>query len=394
VRATQRRGEFGELRLDGLTCVYNGTVVALDAMTTSIKAGEFTALLGPSGCGKSTLLGCLAGHVTATEGRLWVDGERIDQRPAEKRGFGMVFQNYALFPHLSVAKNVAFGLEVRKMPKPEVRERVKWALDLVRLPDYADSLPGRLSGGQQQRVAIARALAPRPSIMLMDEPLSNLDAKLRFEMRSEIRQLHDELGLTTVYVTHDQEEALSIADRIIVLSKGRTVQDGTPEQIYSQPEAEYVADFVGYRNRLQARVTGGTGREPVVSGHGLTLRAAATADLAPGQQVILRIRPEEIAVRDDGAAAPGPDAANDVRATVRATQYHGRDFTVQAELPDGATLFVRTPVRPEPGAPLRLSIPAASVRAFPADPADPGAAAPDGDGDGAGQPLPEPSTLS
>ncbi len=358
MRTAQRRGEFGELRLEGLTCVYNGTVVALDAMTTTIKAGEFTALLGPSGCGKSTLLGCLAGHVTATGGRLWVDDERIDQRPAEKRGFGMVFQNYALFPHLTVAKNVAFGLEVRKMARHEVRERVKWALELVQLSDHGDSIPGRLSGGQQQRVAIARALAPRPSIMLMDEPLSNLDAKLRFEMRSEIRRLHDELGLTTVYVTHDQEEALSIADRIIVLRAGKTVQDGTPKQIYSEPEAEYVADFVGYRNRLQARVVAGNGREPVVEGHGLKLRATSSAELRPGQLVSLRIRPEEVGVSGTTSGA------NEFEAVARAAQYHGRDFTVQAELPDGSTLFVRTPVRPEPGTVLKLSIPAAGVRAF------------------------------
>ncbi|MFJ1584766.1 ABC transporter ATP-binding protein [Streptomyces sp. NPDC088197] len=354
-------------------------------MTATIKAGEFTALLGPSGCGKSTLLGCLAGHVTATEGRLWVDDERIDQRPAEKRGFGMVFQNYALFPHLSVAKNVAFGLEVRRMPKPEVRERVKWALDLVQLPDYADNLPGRLSGGQQQRVAIARALAPRPSIMLMDEPLSNLDAKLRFEMRSEIRQLHDELGLTTVYVTHDQEEALSIADRIIVLRKGKTVQDGTPQQIYSEPEADYVADFVGYRNRLQAHVVGGTGREPVVEGHGITLRATSSTDLRPGQSVTVRIRPEEVSVTDSASAV------NTFEAVARSTQYHGRDFTVQAELPDGATLSVRTPVRPETGTVLKLSIPVASVRAFAAG--EPSAAPAEGSDDGESTAL-EPSALS
>ncbi|WP_317452490.1 ABC transporter ATP-binding protein [Streptomyces sp. CBMA29] len=385
MRATQRRGEFSELRLDGLTCVYNGSVVALDSMTATIKAGEFTALLGPSGCGKSTLLGCLAGHVTATEGRLWVDDERIDQRPAEKRGFGMVFQNYALFPHLSVAKNVAFGLEVRRMPKPEVRERVKWALDLVQLPDYADNLPGRLSGGQQQRVAIARALAPRPSIMLMDEPLSNLDAKLRFEMRSEIRQLHDELGLTTVYVTHDQEEALSIADRIIVLRKGKTVQDGTPQQIYSEPEADYVADFVGYRNRLQAHVAGGTGREPVVEGHGIRLRATSSTDLRPGQSVTVRIRPEEVSVTDSASAV------NAFEAVARSTQYHGRDFTVQAELPDGATLSVRTPVRPETGTVLRLSIPVASVRAFAAGEASTAPA--EGSDDGESTAL-EPSALS
>ncbi|MFJ2633793.1 ABC transporter ATP-binding protein [Streptomyces sp. NPDC087422] len=385
MRATQRRGEFSELRLEGLTCVYNGSVVALDSMTATIKAGEFTALLGPSGCGKSTLLGCLAGHVTATEGRLWVDDERIDQRPAEKRGFGMVFQNYALFPHLSVAKNVAFGLEVRRMPKPEVRERVKWALDLVQLPDYADNLPGRLSGGQQQRVAIARALAPRPSIMLMDEPLSNLDAKLRFEMRSEIRQLHDELGLTTVYVTHDQEEALSIADRIIVLRKGKTVQDGTPQQIYSEPEADYVADFVGYRNRLQAHVVGGTGREPVVEGHGITLRATSSTDLRSGQSVTVRIRPEEVSVTDSASAV------NTFEAVARSTQYHGRDFTVQAELPDGAALSVRTPVRPETGTVLKLSIPVASVRAFAAG--EPSTAPAEGSDDGESTAL-EPSALS
>ena len=196
----------------------------------TIARGEFIALLGPSGCGKSTALNCLAGLLPLTRGSIWRTSTRLDTLPPERRGFGMVFQNYALFPHMSVRRNVAFGLQMRRLPRAEVRRRTDEAIRLVHLEEHAGKLPGQLSGGQQQRVAIARAVVLEPSLVLMDEPLSNLDAKLRLEMRTEIRRLHQSLGLTTVYVTHDQEEALSLADRLVVLREGRVQQIGTPER--------------------------------------------------------------------------------------------------------------------------------------------------------------------
>ncbi len=195
------------------------------------------ALLGPSGCGKSTALACLAGLQPLTGGTIWRDGERIDTKPPEKRGFGMVFQNYALFPHLSVRRNVEFGLAMRKVAARQRQERALAALRTVQLEEHAGKLPSQLSGGQQQRVAIARALAIEPEVVLMDEPLSNLDAALRIEMRTEIKRIYQELGLTVLYVTHDQEEALSLATSLVVLRQGRTEQIGTPQEVYTHPSS-------------------------------------------------------------------------------------------------------------------------------------------------------------
>ena len=212
------------------------------------------------GAGKSTALNCLAGLLPLTHGQILIDGKRVDTVAAENRGFGMVFQNYALFPHLTVEKNIAFGLQMRKVPKAELKRRVAEAIALVKLEQHAKKLPGKLSGGQQPRVAIARAVVLEPRLVLMDEPLSNLDAKLRMEMRTEIRRLHQSLGLTTLYVTHDQEEALSMADRLVVLREGRVQQIGTPEQLHNNPANWHVADFMGYRNHPAAGTGIGCGQ--------------------------------------------------------------------------------------------------------------------------------------
>jgi len=216
--------DFEELRLDRVTRRFAGlggaAFAALSELTITIKRGEFIALLGPSGCGKSTALNCIAGLLPLSGGTIHLDEQRIDTLPPERRGFGMVFQNYALFPHMSVARNVGFGLRMRGLAQSEIEPRVAQALELVQLTGQAHKLPGQLSGGQQQRVAIARAIVIEPPLILMDEPLSNLDAKLRLETRSEIRRIHRELGRSTVYVTHDQDEALSLADRIVVMKDG------------------------------------------------------------------------------------------------------------------------------------------------------------------------------
>jgi putative spermidine/putrescine transport system ATP-binding protein len=219
--------EFRELRLDRMSRDF-GQVRALRDVTLTVKRGEFVALLGPSGCGKSTALNCIAGLLAVTGGAIWLDDQRLDAMGPEDRGFGMVFQNYALFPHMTVRRNIGFGLATQRRPRGEIARRVEEAIALVRLGGQGEKLPGQLSGGQQQRVAIARAIVVEPPLVLMDEPLSNLDAKLRLEMRAEIRRIHAMLGSSTIYVTHDQEEALSLADRIVVLIDGQMRQVGTP----------------------------------------------------------------------------------------------------------------------------------------------------------------------
>ena len=250
--------DFKQLRLDRVSRRFahpSGAVhTAVDALSVTIARGEFVALLGPSGCGKSTVLNCIAGLLPLSDGGIWLDERRIDVLPPERRGFGMVFQNYALFPHMSVRANVAFGLRMRGTPAAEAARRVAKAFALVQLEGHEDKLPGQLSGGQQQRVAIARAIVIEPPLLLMDEPLSNLDAKLRLEMRGEIRRIHRELGRSTIYVTHDQDEAVSLADRIVVMQDGLAQQIAAPEDIYAQPANLHVARFMGYRNVLELEV--------------------------------------------------------------------------------------------------------------------------------------------
>src|SRR5450631_2045619 len=295
---------FESLELQGVGRSFGGRN-ALEDLNLTVRAGEFIALLGPSGCGKSTALNCIAGLLPLTHGQILIDGKRVDTVAAEKRGFGMVFQNYALFPHLTVEKNIAFGLQMRKVPKAEVKRRVAEAIALVKLEEHATKLPGQLSGGQQQRVAIARAVVVEPRLVLMDEPLSNLDAKLRLEMRTEIRRLHQSLGLTTLYVTHDQEEALSMADRLVVLREGRVQQVGTPQELHNGPANWHVADFMGYRNLIDMDVTAVNGSIVTVHDNGFTLRGTAAQAVAVGEKVRVAIRPEDLVVVSGVARARG-----------------------------------------------------------------------------------------
>ncbi|MEU4236285.1 ABC transporter ATP-binding protein [Actinoplanes sp. NPDC026619] len=340
------------LRLDGVTRRFGGKA-ALSELTMSIEQGEFIALLGPSGCGKSTALNCLAGLLPLTEGSIWQDEKRLDTLRPERRGFGMVFQSYALFPHLSVRKNIAFGLQMRRLPRAEVRRRTDEAIKLVRLEEHATKLPGQLSGGQQQRVAIARAVVLEPSLVLMDEPLSNLDAKLRLEMRTEIRRLHQSLGLTTVYVTHDQEEALSMADRLVVLRDGRVQQIGTPEELHNRPANRHVADFMGYRNLLPMRVTA---TQPLtVEASGLTLHGTAVGTVAAGDEVVAAIRPEDLRTGEGG-----------VPVTVEVVEYQGRELAVEARTSQGLMLHLRAAERPAPGDQISVVADPSRVLVFPA----------------------------
>src|SRR5438270_8440228 len=291
--------QFNELRLAAVSRHFDNPsgarVAALHELTLTIKRGEFICLLGPSGCGKTTALNCIAGLLPVSGGTISLDHQRIDLLPPEKRGFGMVFQNYALFPHMTVRRNVAFGLMMRRVPSNEIHARTARAFQLVQLTGHEDKLPGQLSGGQQQRVAIARAIVIEPPLLLMDEPLSNLDAKLRLEMRAEIRRIHRELGRTTIYVTHDQDEALSLADRIVVMKDGLVQQVAGPEEVYAQPSNLHVARFMGYRNVVTLNVVKLEGGKVILEGAGLQLEGSAKAGLSGGRSSAA-IRPEDLAV--------------------------------------------------------------------------------------------------
>ena len=316
------------IQIEQLTKRY-GTLPALDAVDLQIEPGEIFFLLGPSGCGKTTLLRCLAGFCQPDEGTIRFGGEDVTRLPAHRRRTGMVFQNYALWPHKSVAENVAFGLEEEGLPREEIRRRVGDALASVRMDGFAQRGIHELSGGQQQRVALARALVVRPRCLLLDEPLSNLDAKLRLEMRTEIRRICKEAGLTAVYVTHDQKEALSVADRMAVLNLGRVCQIGTPEAIYRRPVSRFVADFVGETNFLEAEVVALQGAGLVAQAGECRFEAARAMGFKPGERVTLSIRPE--AWRLDGQT-PGA-AVNLLHGQIRESLYLGEMAQYQVAAP-------------------------------------------------------------
>lgn len=302
-----------------------GAVTALGDVSIAIKTGEFFTLLGPSGCGKTTLLRCIAGFETPTSGSIFLSGADITFTPPNQRPVNTVFQSYALFPHLTVAENVGFGLKMLGKPAAEISTSVARVLALVKLEDFADRLPAQLSGGQQQRVALARALAPEPQVLLLDEPLSALDLKLRKEMQSELKRLQTETGITFVFVTHDQEEALTMSNRIGVMSAGALLQVGTPHQIYDQPVNRFVADFIGETNFLPGRVEAGKIR----IGTGDLLEVAAGDHQG---DITLAIRPEQIRLVPPGAGLP---------AKVADTTYLGTDTHYTLALGDGSTLVAR-----------------------------------------------------
>jgi putative spermidine/putrescine transport system ATP-binding protein len=336
---------FRELRLERLSREF-GTVNALKDVSLTIQKGEFIALLGPSGCGKSTTLNLIAGLLPATGGSIWLDERRIDPLRPEERGFGMVFQNYALFPHMNVQKNIGFGLMMRRVAGSEIRRRVEEAVALVRLKGQEHKLPGQLSGGQQQRVAIARAIVVEPPLVLMDEPLSNLDAKLRLEMRAEIRRIHNTLGATTIYVTHDQEEALSLADRIVVLRDGEIRQVGAPEDLFARPAHLDVAEFMGFRNRVAGKVTAVEGGFANVSVAGTDLRGRLGEPVKPGDAAFVAIRPDDL--------QPTSAGANALAASVVSAEYRGREFVGFARTEEGVDLAFRSPTRLDGGAVVHL----------------------------------------
>ncbi|MBO0683489.1 MAG: ABC transporter ATP-binding protein [Candidatus Dormibacteraeota bacterium] len=347
------------LRVRGLSRSF-GTTTVLSGLDLEVTGGDFLSLLGPSGCGKTTALNCIGGLLTPDAGTVELDGQDITRLAPERRRFGMVFQSYALFPHLTVGGNVAFGLQMQGVPRAEIGPRVVESLRLVHLEHLAGQHPAQLSGGQQQRVALARALVTEPRLMLMDEPLSNLDAGLRQEMRIEIRRLHLSLGLTTLFVTHDREEALSLSDRVAVLRDGSIEQLGTPEEVSEEPASAYVAGFMGYRNLLRAGVESVAANQVVLRLEGgVELAGRPRAPLTPGAQAVVALRPEDVEVGPEGGAEGGPAAR------VEVVEFLGRDFEVGVRLDGGTRVVARSQRRLNLGEEVTLRVPPERALVFP-----------------------------
>lgn len=365
---------FKHFSIENVSKIY-GSKTALENFNLELNQGEFITFLGPSGCGKSTALNCISGLIPISGGKISIDGVCIDDgktsMPAEKRDFGMVFQNYALFPHLSVFNNIAFGLQIKKLEPKVIKEKVTTALKMVHLEGYEDKLPSQMSGGEQQRVAIARCIVMEPRLLMLDEPLSNLDAKLRIDMRYELKSIHDRLQITSIYVTHDQQEALALSDRIVVMRRGKIQQVGTAEQIYDAPYNLFVADFMGFRNIWDATVETIAVRENLlevgININGIkmmtrqkpnaTLETALNAARQSGKPVSTAIRPENILISN------GP--ANSVNCTVEVVEYLGQVSQVSAKMANDLRVDLRPAQRVNTHDPIAIQIPPDKILLFP-----------------------------
>jgi spermidine/putrescine transport system ATP-binding protein len=302
-----------------------GEVIAVDHVSMRIRDGEFFSMLGPSGCGKTTSLRMIAGFEYPSSGEILLNGKPIGRTPAFQRNVNTVFQSYALFPHMTVAKNVAFGLEMKRVPQSEITKRVAEALDMVRLSKFADRRPRQLSGGQQQRVALARALVNHPDVLLLDEPLGALDLKLRKEMQVELKGLQERVGITFIYVTHDQEEALTMSDRIAVMNGGKVLQIGTPTEIYERPNCRFVADFIGESNFVPGKVTAVNGESATILTNVGELHGQCPAAVSVGSEAVLSVRPEKAILTSQ---EPAPGTPNVFPVTVERVSYIGSDTRI------------------------------------------------------------------
>jgi spermidine/putrescine transport system ATP-binding protein len=334
-----QEGGRPDVALDRLSKAF-GSVVAVDDVSIQVGAGEFYSLLGPSGCGKTTTLRLIAGFERPDRGRISIGGRDVTAVPPHRRNVNTVFQNYALFPHLTVEENVAYGLKQKKVPKHELQDRLTRALATVRLTELRTRKPRELSGGQQQRVALARALVNEPTVLLLDEPLAALDQKLRKAMQQELKKLQERVGISFLYVTHDQEEALTLSDRLAVMSDGRILQEGTPDQIYERPTSRFVADFIGQSNFFSGTVKGTDEENVVVDASGLILRCSPTPWSRSGTSVLVSIRPEKIRpASPDTMTANGP--VNVVTGRLTRRTYLGDLVRYQVELPGGVDVMVQ-----------------------------------------------------
>ncbi|MBV9564675.1 MAG: ABC transporter ATP-binding protein [Bradyrhizobium sp.] len=325
------------IEIDDVSKVFDGGVRAVDTIAMEIRRGEFFSLLGPSGCGKTTTLRMIAGFDNPSAGAIRVDGADITHVPAHRRDMAMVFQNYALFPHRTVAENVAFGLRMRGLDKAVIAAKVKAALAMVELSGLEDRRPGQLSGGQQQRVALARAIVIEPRVLLCDEPLGALDKKLRQQMQFELKRLQKSLGLTLVFVTHDQEEALAMSDRIAVMNRGRVEQVGTPVEIYDQPTTRFVADFIGDTNIFRGERVATAAGPALAAGNGLTLALPAAADASASGILSVALRPEKIRL------SAGGDMPACATGTVESTNFLGGAVLYRIALDSGHHVLAQQP---------------------------------------------------
>jgi putative spermidine/putrescine transport system ATP-binding protein len=369
--------DYKNIRIKSLNKVF-GSKKVLNDFNLTLNKGEFVTFLGPSGCGKSTALNCVAGLIPITSGEIYVDDICIDDSikkiPSEKRKFGMVFQNYALFPHLDVFQNVAFGLQLRKIPNGEIKEKVNNVLKLVHLEGYEKKFPSQMSGGEQQRVAIARCIVMEPILLMLDEPLSNLDAKLRIDMRYELKSLHDRLQITSIYVTHDQQEALALSDRIVVMKSGNIQQIGTPEEIYSKPINLFVADFMGFKNLWKSKLTGvketGDILEMMVDINGIKLLSRERFDcnnedkkkliieaFKNKSEVYTAVRPEDIMI--------GDSATNVINSNIAVIEYLGQVSQVSVLHENGTRIDLRTGEDLKVNQNLKLNIHPEKILVFP-----------------------------
>ena len=349
------------IELQNVTKRY-GTLVANDGVNLQIRRGELLTLLGPSGCGKTTALRCITGHQRPDDGRVFIDGRDVTDVPTYRRELGMVFQNFALFPHMTVYQNVEFPLMIRSLGKGKRREMVLEALKLIRMEGLEERYPRQLSGGQQQRVGLARALVYRPKVLLLDEPLSNLDAKLREEMRFEIRELVSQLAMTAVYVTHDQGEALALSDRVAIMNAGRLQQVGTPREIYEQPANLFIAGFIGLSDFFEGQVVAVEGDRARVAIRSLELAVPVRASMASGQPVTLFIRPNDVELLDESAGA----GENTFRGQVDKVTYLGDIVDYRVLLADDLELRVQTDGRKlySPGSAVQVRLPAERCHAL------------------------------
>ena len=352
------------VQLDGVFKRF-GAVTALEETWLRVEPGEFLTLLGPSGCGKSTLLNLVAGFLEADAGEIFIDGDLVTATPPYDRKIGIVFQNYALFPHMNVERNVGYGLRMRGVPKREIAERVRDVLALVKLSGFADRSPRQLSGGQQQRVALARALVIRPKVLLLDEPFSALDKNLRGSMQVELKEIQRRLGVTTIFVTHDQSEALSLSDRIVVMSAGRIRQVGTPEDVYRNPKDRFVAGFIGDVNLLPGRIATIANDRAGISIRGLRREIASLAlqECQAGADVDVFVRPDALGVGPAGEA-------DTLAAHVAALVYQGSHVDLHADLAEGGRVVVRISERQAftgyaSGTAVGISLPQSGLIAFP-----------------------------
>jgi ABC-type Fe3+/spermidine/putrescine transport system ATPase subunit len=349
------------LQIEGLTKSF-GSVTAVDHINFEVNKGEMIALLGASGCGKTTTLRMIAGFSTPTEGSIKLEGKVINNLPAHKRNIGMFFQNYALFPHLTTFENVAFGLKIKKMPKDVIRQKVAGALNMMKLVDLDKRLPRELSGGQQQRVALARAIVTEPALLLLDEPLSNLDAKLRVEMQVELKRIHREVGVTTIIVTHDQEEAMSMADRVIVMESGHILQNAAPYEIFNTPVNTRVANFMGITNFISGLVSGVSGGFVEVACSGGKLSGHAVGqEFAVGDGAVLAIRPTQVLT----SAKP---AEGYVPATIGSLTYRGDTTFLEVDSQYGSLqVSCRQGDALSEGEQIYIALPAAKLLVYPSE---------------------------